>query len=92
MDEARPEIVEYQQPGTAAAPTGGEVLCGTLVFAFAVFFALSAVLPIVAFFVSPAYRSDVGLTITCAAGIVFGLMAAFCGRFSYELFQGRKVN
>ena len=90
MDEPRPPVVEYQQPGTAAGPTGGEVLLGTLVFAFAIVFALSAVLPIIAFFVSPGYRYDVGLAVTCAAGIVFGLVAAFCGRFSYELLRGRK--
>ena len=90
MEELRPQVVEYQLPVGRAGPTGGEVLLGSLMCAAAIVFALAAVLVVVTLFASDVDRGAVGMSVACAAGVFFGLVATFCGRFSYELFRGRK--
>ena len=82
-------MVEYQQP-TAMGPTGGEVIVGTVVLAAGVLFGLSALLIVVAIFVMPGYRENVGVGAGVVVALVLGAIAMFCGRFGMELFRGRR--
>jgi hypothetical protein len=92
VGEPQRTVVEYQQPRQKPAPTGGEVVVGTVVVGAAVLFGLQALLLVVGLFALPGYRENVGITVALAVALVFGLIAAFCGRFGLELFHGRRPN